>query len=195
MPPKQKKAKIPAAKQSKQATLDGWLALPPSKKQRVKSGYHLHSCSFQTPILSTRIPSASSRRTGCPITNMTTTPAGCGAPLLGWSCWSPPSPAIRRPPDHAPSRSRTNDQRVHDDWNGVCSRLYLTLTTSSTCICYQLLIACLSHPLLLAPPQNKLALSRNSLCHCVLWSLTSKIPNCSFFSFQNTCPPGTVSKQ
>jgi hypothetical protein len=37
MPSKQTKAKISAAKQSKQVSLDGSLALPPSQKRRVKN--------------------------------------------------------------------------------------------------------------------------------------------------------------
>jgi hypothetical protein len=49
MPSKQKKTKIPAAKQSKQATLDGWLALPPSKKRRVKKRPPLAHLHFPDP--------------------------------------------------------------------------------------------------------------------------------------------------
>jgi hypothetical protein len=49
MPPQRKKAKISVAKQSKQATLDGWLALPPSKKRRVKKRPPLAQLQFPDP--------------------------------------------------------------------------------------------------------------------------------------------------
>jgi hypothetical protein len=49
MPPQQKKAKISAAKQSKQSTLHGWLALPPSKKGRVKKWPPLAQLQFPEP--------------------------------------------------------------------------------------------------------------------------------------------------